>query len=223
MLSENASTTAPMTANTAVTIWRRRRSRALCRWSRGTISTRVRCSQSRIGLLRSVGVTSPVHHTAPSAGPGGRRPAAGRQRARPPREGTAPGCCGSALEAVLDFLGRVLDLALGSSPACLVWASAWSALPSAFRSSSPVARPVVSLAWPVACSALFFALSPMLIMTPSSLWVSWARTHWAVSHAMRSFRGGDDAPGPPGTHTRRRTRWGYDASWTLECWVSDGR
>src|SRR5687767_10900717 len=107
MLSENASTTVPTTANTVVTIWRRRRSRALCRWSRGTTSTSVRCSQSRIGLLR-VGRRD---HSSPSHGSTPLGPESGMQKgAVPSEEGSAPRPARSALEAVLDLLASVLDL-----------------------------------------------------------------------------------------------------------------
>src|SRR6476661_2621636 len=63
MLSVNPSTTAPTTTTTALTSWRRRKSRSDCRWSRGVMShrdeRRVELSPRTCRLMSSSLVTHP--------------------------------------------------------------------------------------------------------------------------------------------------------------------
>src|SRR6478736_4607693 len=59
-----------------------------------------------------------------------------------------------------------LTPSLTASPACLVFALAWSAAPSAWRRSLSVASPTASLALPPSSSALLPTLSPIPMRPP---------------------------------------------------------
>src|ERR1017187_1690006 len=62
---------------------------------------------------------------------------------------------------------HLLNASLSFSPACFRLPFVWSALPSARRLSLPLSLPAVSFSFPLACSAVFLALSVVAMTGPS--------------------------------------------------------